>query len=171
MDLINTNVRLRRLSVADKQVIARLCNNKNIWDNLRDSFPIPYSEKDAEEFIKLCMDENPAATFGINYKGDFAGVVGLVKQKDVYRLTAELGYWIGEPFWGLGIATKAVNLIVQYGFDTLGLMRIYSGVFEYNKASQRVLEKAGFNLDCILEKAVIKNGIICDEFRYSILKK
>lgn len=171
MLLVNHDIRLRRLAVTDKEVIARLCNNKKIWDNVRDTFPFPYSEKDAAEFIQRTLSENNQENFGITYKDGLVGVIGLIKQKDIYRLSAEMGYWIGEPYWGKGIATHAVKLAVDYGFNRLGLIRIYSGVFEYNKASQRVLEKAGFKLDGILEKAVIKNDMICDEYRYSIVKK
>ncbi|MFY9228802.1 MAG: GNAT family protein, partial [Bacteroidales bacterium] len=97
--------------------------------------------------------------------------IGLVRQTDVYKLSAEIGYWIGEPYWGMGIATKAVRLITEYGFNTLGLVRIYTGVFDFNKASQRVLEKAGFNLECIFEKSVFKNDKICDEYRYGLINK
>lgn len=171
MNASNSEIRLRRLAVTDKKVIAHLCNNKKIWDNLRDSFPFPYFEKDAEEFIYRSLSENATGTFGITYKGELAGVIGLIRQKDIYRLTAELGYWIGEPYWGLGIATRAVKMIVDYGFRELGLIRIYAGVFDFNKASQRVLKKAGFKLDCICEKGVIKNYVICDENRYSIIKE
>ncbi len=116
------------------------------------------------DFYKMWQTENPQQSFAIEYNGEFAGSIGLVKQNDVYRLTAEIGYWLGEPFWGQGIATKAVKLIAEYGFSQLELIRIYSGVFDFNKASQRVLEKAGFTLECIVEKAVIKNENVCDEY-------
>jgi RimJ/RimL family protein N-acetyltransferase len=111
--------------------------------------------------------ENPPCTFAIEYMGELAGCIGLVKQTDVYKLSAEIGYWIGEPYWGLGIATTAVELLTEYGFHQLGLVRIYSGVFDFNKASQRVLEKAGYQLEGIFEKSVIKNGKICNEYRYA----
>ncbi len=122
------------------------------------------------EFRNICQDENPPVTFAVDYKGELAGCIGLVKQTDVYKLTAEIGYWIGEPYRGLGIATKAVELITEYGFRQLNLVRIYSGVFDFNVASQRVLEKSGFKLEGIFEKSIIKNGRICDEFRYAKTK-
>jgi [ribosomal protein S5]-alanine N-acetyltransferase len=171
MNSTSQEIRLRRLTLSDKTVIAQLCNNKNIWNNLTDRIPFPYLEKDAEVFIRLTLKEVVQYTFGITYKGDLVGVIGLIKQKDVYRLSAEVGYWIGEPYWGLGIATKAARFITDYAFERLGLIRVFSAVFDFNKASQRVLQKAGFKLDCIFEKAVIKNDVICDEYRYSIVKK
>ncbi|MEK7720666.1 MAG: GNAT family protein [Bacteroidota bacterium] len=168
-ELTANSIRLRDFSDLDQVRLAELCNNKKIWDNVRDLLPSPYTEENALEFIRLCQQEVPATTFAIEYKGELAGCIGLVKQTDVYRLGAELGYWIGEPYWGMGIATQAVELITSYGFNKLGLVRIYSGVFEFNSASQRVLEKSGFKLEGISEKSVIKNGEILNEYKYAKL--
>lgn len=164
-------IRLRKFKIVDSSRLAELCNNKNIWNNLRDYLPFPYTEKDAAEYIEYCQSEEPQLTFAIEFNGDFVGSIGLVKQTDVYKLTAEIGYWIGEPYWGLGIATKAVRLITEYGFNHLGLVRIYTGIFDYNKASQRVLEKSGFKLECVFEKSIFKNDKICDEYRYALINK
>jgi RimJ/RimL family protein N-acetyltransferase len=163
------DITLRMLTLADKRCLALLANNKKVWDNLRDYIPFPYTEKNAEEFIVFVKDESPTMTFAIAYQEQFCGVISLVRQADVYRLTAEIGYWIGEPFWNKGIATKAVQLITVYGFNELGLVRIQSGIFEYNKISMRVLEKCGYRKDGVFEKSVIKNGQIWNELRYSIL--
>ncbi len=159
-------IKIRNLKLSDKAELAKLANNKNVWDNLRDYIPYPYMESDAEFFIGLTNKENPKQTFGIEYKGKLSGVIGLVVQKDVYQKSAEIGYWIGEPFWGNGIATRAVELITKYGFDTLHLNRIYTGVFEYNIASMRVLEKNGFKKEGIFKNAIIKNNKVCDEHRF-----
>jgi RimJ/RimL family protein N-acetyltransferase len=166
---IYKTIKLREFRVVDKKRLAELCNNKKIWDNLRDYIPHPYTEKDAEEFIAFCRNENPQLTFAIEIDGEFAGSIGLIRQKDVYRLSAEIGYWLGEPYWGKGIMTEAVRQVTEYGFRWLEFVRIYTGVFDFNRASQRVLEKAGYSLECVSEKALIKNGKICSEYRYSIL--
>ena len=158
---------LRSFLEEDQTRLADLCNNPKIWNNVRDYFPSPYTIQHAAEFITLCRQEIPQTTFAIEYKGELAGCIGLTPQTDVYRLNAEIGYWIGEPYWGCGIATKAVELITAYGFEKLGLIRIYSGVFDFNKASQRVMEKAGFQLECISEKSIVKNGVVCNEHRYA----
>lgn len=160
-------IRLRRLAISDMARLVLIANNRNISDNLRDIFPHPYSEKDAESFIEKTLEENPERTFGIQFNQSLCGVTGLVPQDDVYRISAELGYWVAEDYWGLGIATEAVRLITEYGFQKLGLIRIYSGVFESNKPSMRVLEKNGFMKDCVLKKTIIKNDIIMNEHRYS----
>ncbi|MCK9641312.1 MAG: GNAT family N-acetyltransferase [Prolixibacteraceae bacterium] len=168
-ELTNGHIRLREFSELDQVRLAELCNNKKIWDNVRDLLPSPYTEQNALEFIRLCRQDVPTTTFAIEYQGELAGCIGLVKQTDVYRLSAEIGYWIGEPYWGLGIATEAVGLLTEYGFGQLDLVRIFTGVFDFNKASQRVLEKSGFKLEGVFEKSVIKNGLIHNEFRYAKL--
>lgn len=161
-------VTLRKLNLSDKTQIAQLANNKKIWDNVRDYFPHPYSEKDAEAFLKL-QDEEIQQNFAIDYKGEFCGIIGLILQKDVYRKSAEMGYWLGEPFWNKGIATEAVGQIVKYGFQNLKLIRIFAGAFEFNVASMKVLEKNGFKKEGISKKSVFKNDKIWDEHRYYLL--
>lgn len=162
------NIRLRKFMGSDKSRLAVLANNIKIWKNVRDLLPHPYHKSDAEAFISSVKDENPQLTFAIEYSGEFCGAIGLSPQSDVYRKTAEIGYWIGEPFWGKGIASTAVKLLTQYGFEKLKLVRIYTGVFEYNIASMRVLEKNGYTKDAIFRKSIYKEGKIIDEHRYSI---
>jgi len=169
--MIDGNLNLRPFIDSDANALAMLCNNIRIWNNLRDYIPFPYTEQNATDFIKYCQNENPQLTFAIEYNGEFAGSIGLVAQTDVYKLTAELGFWIGEPFWGKGIATKAVRLMTEYGFNNLGLIRIFAGVFDFNKASQRVLEKTGFKLEATFEKSIFKNHQICDEYRYGLINR
>lgn len=161
------HITLQSLKPEDAKPLAILANNKNIWDNVRDYMPHPYSEKDGADFIEMVQKEDPTHTFGIRYNEELAGVVGLVAQEDVYRKSAEIGYWIGEPFWGKGIATQAVHILTNYGFDHLGLLRIYAGVFEYNMGSMKVLEKNGYHKEGIFKKALIKNEQIWDEHRYA----
>ncbi len=157
---------LRKLTFSDKVILAELLNNKKIWDNLRNRIPYPYQEKDAENFINLINNDNLQHVFAIEYDENFCGVIGLEVQKDVYEKSAELGYWIGEPFWGKGIATESVKLITEIGFNTLNLLRIYAGVFEFNIASMKVLEKNVFLKEGVFRKAIFKNGKIFDEHRY-----
>lgn len=167
MTLKHQRIKLRKLIPEDKKDLAQLANNKKIFDNVRDFFPFPYTEKDAIEFINTCKKEDPPCTFAIEYRQELAGVIGLLLQSDVYRKSAEIGYWLGEPFWNKGIATEAVKLMTDYTFNTLKMVRIYTGVFDFNKASQRVLEKCGYKLEGIFEKSIFKNNKICNEYRYA----
>jgi [ribosomal protein S5]-alanine N-acetyltransferase len=164
------DILLRPLTDDDKTAMAKLLNNKKVWDNLRDYIPYPYSESDAQFFIDLVKIEKPQMTFSIDFKEEFCGIIGLVGQKDVYQKTAEIGYWIGEPFWNKGIATTAVKLITEYGLNQLNFIRIHTGVFEYNLGSMKVLEKNGYEKDGIFKKSVFKNGKVWNEHRYSKIK-
>jgi len=168
--LTRDNITLRPLDDDDKEQLALLANNKKVWDNLRDLMPYPYTIDNAIFFISLAKQEDPLLTFAIEFDGQLAGIIGLFPQQDVYKKTAEIGYWIGEPFWNKGIATKAVKLMTDYAFDQLGFIRIHTGVFEYNLASMKVLEKCGYKKDGVFEKAIIKNDQVWDEHRFSIVK-
>lgn len=95
----------------------------------------------------------------------------LIPQYDVYRINAEIGYWIGEPYWGKGYATEAVRLLIKFAFEELDLLRIYAKIYEYNIGSMKVLEKTGFEKEAIIKSSVIKEGQIVDEHLYSIRKK
>lgn len=163
------DVTLRRPDPADNHIIAELANNRKVWDNLTDIMPHPYSVADANTFINMAVTSDINRIFAIEQGGKLAGIIGLHGQAGVFRLTAEIGYWIGEPYWNRGIATKAVRLLTRYGIKQMGLLRIFANVYDFNKASQRVLEKAGYKLDCIAKKAIIKNGVILDDYRYSFL--
>lgn len=166
----NTKVTIRPFVMEDKKRIALLLNNRKIWDNLRDYIPHPYTVKDAEAYITFCNEADPPTNFAIEYQGELVGSIGLVLKTDVYRKSAEIGYWLGEDYWGKGIASHAVKLMVDYGFQHLDIVKIYSGIFSFNVASQKVLEKNGFEKEGILKKAIYKNGQFCDEIRYSKLK-
>ena len=169
MELNSGDIKLRPLRYGDKETLAKLANNKKIWKNLRDMFPHPYSIVDAEKFIDSVKLQEPQVTFAIDYKHQFAGIIGMILQSDVYRKGAEIGYWIGEPFWNKGISTTALSLVTSYGFEELKLIRLYAGVFNFNVASKRVLEKCGYQLEGISRNAVFKNNKIFDEYRYAKL--
>lgn len=160
-------VTIRKFRRSDKFRMAEIANNEKVAANLRDAFPSPYTLEDAQKFISMCLRQVPYGIFAIEFEGEYVGNIGLHRQGDVYRKTAELGYFIVEPYWHKGITPRAVNLICEYGFRELDVIKIFSGVFSFNTASQRVLEKCGFTLEAVLKAAVIKNGKICDEYRYA----
>ncbi|MBO2010855.1 GNAT family N-acetyltransferase [Hymenobacter negativus] len=168
--LQSNNVVLRRLEAADQAALARLANNKKIWDQLRDYIPFPYSSQHAADFIALTRQEPVPMTFGIEARGCLSGVVGLVGLSDVYRKTAEIGYWIGEPFWNQGLASAAVGLATHHAVQHLGFTRVHAGVFAYNVASMRVLLKNGYVREGIFQKAVFKNEQVWDEHRFAFVK-
>jgi [ribosomal protein S5]-alanine N-acetyltransferase len=165
MELKSGNVELRSLLESDAPRLAELANNEKIGRNLRDGFPYPYTREDASIFIKQFMDVR--SFFAILYKGEYVGNISLSPCDNVYRKSAEIGYFIGEPYWNKGIATVAVKLITDYGFKELGFARIHTGVYAYNPASQRVLEKCGYVKEGIFRKSIFKNNQLWDEVRYA----
>jgi len=164
------DVVLRELMDFDIPKLAEYANNKKVFNNLRDAFPHPYSLEDAQRFKAMIDRQDQKTIFAIEYRGEYAGNIGLHLATDVYRKSAEIGYFIGEPFWNRGITTRAVHLITEWGFNNLDIVRIFTGVFAFNMASQRVLEKCGFTREAIFSKAIFKNGVICDEVRYAKIK-
>ncbi len=163
----NEDVILRDLEEMDIFKLAEYANNKKVSVNLRDAFPSPYTVENAKEFVEMVNKQNPKTFFAIEYRGEYVGNISLSVGTDVYRNSAEIGYFIGEPFWNKGIATKAVNLMTDFGFEKLGIVRIYTGVFGFNKSSQRVLEKCGFSKEAIFKSSITKNGKIYDEIRFA----
>lgn len=156
---------LRQWQKADRYVLAELANNIKIWNNVRDRMPHPYNLHHASTFIKYCRKQRPPHVLAIEVNGDPAGCIGLELQDDISRISAELGYWIGENYWGRGIATEAVKQMLEYTFTTFPrLIRIYARVFKSNTASMRVLEKNGFHLESVQHRSAIKNNMITDEY-------
>ncbi len=167
LKLISGFIELRSLQHADAPRMAELANNKLVSQNLRDGFPHPYTLDDAVNFIEKYNAHPTIVLFAITYKGEYTGNISLLPGTDVYSNSAEIGYFIGEPFGNKGITTIAVNLIVDYAFSTLKIARIHTGIFEYNIASQRVLEKCGFEKEGVFKKSVFKMGKLWDEVRYA----
>ncbi|MEI6948744.1 GNAT family protein [Paraflavisolibacter sp. H34] len=161
---------LRSFQPGDVDSMARYANNFNIWLNLRNSFPYPYSPADAAAFIGVCRHQQPPSNLCIDLNGECVGVVGFIPQPDVYRKTADLGYWLGEPFWGKGIMTTAVKKTTEYIFEQFDIIRIFAGVFSWNPASMNVLKKAGFTEECVFRKSIFKNGHILNEHRFCLLR-
>ncbi len=155
---------LREWKKSDSTALAKIANNKKIWDNVRDRLPYPYTGQDAKEWLTLVKKQKIVTTFCIEADGELAGSIGFTLKEDVYRKSAEIGYFIGENFWGRGIATEAIRQLVDYIEKNFDLVRIYAEVFEYNKASMKVLEKNGFYLESIRKKAAIKNNIVINDF-------
>ncbi len=164
------NIILRPFYTTDAGVLAGLLNNKKIWDNLRDYIPFPYSIDDAISFIKQTQKEDPQMSFAIEYDQQFCGAIGLTGQSDVYKRTAEIGYWLGEPYWNKGIATLSVKLLTDYALNELQFIRVHTGVFEYNVGSMKVLTKNGYTKDGVFRKSILKNGHVFDEYRFSKIK-
>jgi ribosomal-protein-alanine N-acetyltransferase len=171
MHLTRSATTVRTWRADDAPALARNANNRKIWINVRDRFPSPYTIEDAEGWVRHCARAMPSTDFAIEVDGEAAGGIGVVLHDDVERVSAELGFWLGEPFWGRGVMTDAVSLFVPWAFPQFALTRIYAHVFSYNVGSARVLEKAGFLREGLLRRAVIKEGRILDEWLYACVRE
>ncbi len=161
---------IRSFTAADAAAIVKYANSRRISVNLRDRFPYPYTRADADAFLSAALSQRPESDFAIASAQEVIGGVGYHRQSDVYRLSAEVGYWVGEPFWGRGIATRAVRALTEWVFATTPVVRLYAHVFEWNPASARVLEKVGFQLEGRMRRSVIKEGKIIDQLVYALVR-
>ena len=160
---------IRSFRPGDAAAIAKYANNRRVWLNLRDRFPHPYFREHAEAWITQCLRQAPETSFAIASAEEAVGGIGLTPQEDVHRHSAEVGYWLGEPFWGRGIATSALRAVTEYAFAEFELVRLYAYVFEWNRASARVLEKAGYTYEGRLRKSAIKDGKSIDQLLYALV--
>ena len=165
-------VKIRSWELSDAKDLAVALSNKNVQNNLRDGLPYPYTEKDGAEFISAMLnaDKNDTFAFAITADEKVIGSIGVFRQANIHRKTAELGYYIAEEYWGKGIMTEAVRQICNYVFENSDIIRIYAEPFATNFASCRVLEKAGFQLEGTLRSNAVKSGKVMDMKMYSLIK-
>lgn len=154
----------------DAAALAVHANNRNIWLNVRDRFPHPYTGRDARTFLRSVLAERPETNFAIEVDGAAVGGIAFRVQTDVERVSAELGYWLGEKYWGRGIATTAVRAVTEHALTTHALHRVFALPFAHNRASARVLEKAGFTLEGVLRSSAIKEGRVLDQLLYARIR-
>jgi len=152
--------------------IAKHANNQAVAKNLRNIFPYPYTIEDSKTYINICINSDKTRNYpkAIVVNGEAVGTIGVFLQDDVYYKTAELGYWLGEAFWDKGIMSAAVKQICDLAFEEYDIVRIFAEPFAHNIGSRKVLEKAGFQLEGVLQKSVCKNGRIFDSCIYAITK-
>jgi ribosomal-protein-alanine N-acetyltransferase len=160
---------LRPWRKGDEPALARHANNRKVWLNLRDGFPHPYTLLHAAAWIEGSLAPHPGLRFAIEVDGEAAGSVGALPLQDVHRQTAEIGYWLAEPFWGRGIMTEVVRACTARAFRELDLVRIQAAVYAWNPASMRVLEKCGYVREGVLRKSVLKDGQLIDSVLYASL--
>ncbi len=162
---------LREWGESDIPSLVRYANNRNVWINLRDRFPHPYTKADGEAWIALRAKDVAQTQFAIASSEEAIGGIGVELQTDDERRSAEIGYWLAEPFWNLGIMTLAARAVTEYAFTEFDLVRIYTTVVDWNPASARVLEKAGYSFEGRLRKSVTKEGKLADRLLYAIVRE
>lgn len=166
---MNTMIHLREYQQNDIDSIVTLANNKKVAQYLSDTFPHPYTQKDAEWWITTGCKKG--INLAIEWNGQYVGGVGAVPREGEKRYTAVVGYWVGEPFWGKGITHQALVQLTQNIFANTDIVRLEASVYHPNHASMRVLEKAGYWQEAILEQAIYKNGEFYNEHIFIKLKR
>ena len=164
---LGNDCQIRSFRPDDAPALAQYTNNRKIWLNLRDAFPHPYRLQDAAAWIRMAGRQYPEVSFAIASPNEVIGGIGLGLQTDVNYRSSEIGYWLGEPFWGRGIATAALSALTDYAFANYDLIRLFAYVFEWNPASMRVLEKAGYAYEGRLRKSATKDGQTVDQLLYA----
>jgi ribosomal-protein-alanine N-acetyltransferase len=159
---------LRPFVLSDLNSLVKHANNYNIAKNLSNKFAFPYTTDHGMAFINLALSATPAEIFAITINNEVVGSIGVHPKTDIHCKNAEIGYWIAEEYWGNGIIPEAVKQMVNYGFKTFDITRIYASTYEVNTGSQRVLEKAGFVLEAEFKETLYKNGTIYNEVVYGI---
>lgn len=154
---------LRPWQMSDAASLVEIANNPAIFQRVRDAFPSPYTHSDAVNWISSAAKIKPPESFAIEYQGQLAGTIGYIPGTDVYVKTCEIGYFIGERFWGKGIATESIRLLTEHIWSLQKYVRIHAFVFSNNPASERVLQKNGFILESTRTKAVYKNHELLDD--------
>jgi RimJ/RimL family protein N-acetyltransferase len=161
------NCRIRSWRAGDEDSLVRNANNKRVWLNLMDTFPYPYTVADARSWIASSSTADPELNFAIEFNESAVGGVGVELHGGVLARTGSFGYWVGEPYWRKGIATAVVSAFVPAVMKQYALIRLEAHVFSWNDASMRVLEKCGFRREALLEKRIVKDGMVLDEVVYA----
>lgn len=154
----------------DLYSLVRHANNRNIWINVRDRFPYPYREDHGREFLTRTTTQTPVTTWAIEVNGEAAGGIGLMLMTDVERVSAEIGYWLGEIYWGRGVTTDALRAVTEQAFRHFELLRVFALPFADNRGSIRVLEKVGYRLEGRMPQSAIKDGVVRDQLMYGAYK-
>lgn len=165
------NFTLRPFKESDLESLVKYANNYNIAKNLTGKFPHPYTVENGRQFIAIANKNKPHNILSIDVNGEVVGAIGIHPQEDIMCKNAEMGYWLAEPFWGKGIVTSAVKQMTEYGFKNWDIDRIYARPFGSNIGSQKVLEKAGFQLEARFKNTIFKFGEYQDELFYAVRRE
>jgi ribosomal-protein-alanine N-acetyltransferase len=170
MELRSAECVVRTYRLDDAASLAKHGNNRRIWENLRDRFPHPFTEANGVAYITHVLENPDTPSFAIEVDGQAVGGISLHVGTDIERIGAEIGYWLGEEFWGRGIMTSAIRLVTSYAFNERKLIRVFAIPFTANLASCRALEKVGYQREALMRRSALKDGTIRDQYLYAIVQ-
>jgi [ribosomal protein S5]-alanine N-acetyltransferase len=159
---------LRSWREGDQPSLVRNADDREIWRNLRDRFPSPYTDAAADQWVGFASSRDPLTDLAIDVDGEAVGGIGIMLQEDVERCSAEIGYWLGRHYHGAGVMTQALRAMTGYAFTTFRLTRIYAVPFDFNAASIRVLEKAGYSREGVLRRSAVKEGRVVNQILFGV---
>lgn len=171
MEINFDEYKVRSYTHSDISSLVKYANNYNISRWLKDSFPFPYTEEEAVVWLATCSSQQPETCFAIADSNELIGGIGFHIREDVFRFNAEIGYWLGEPFWGKNIVSRAVKEMTHFIFTNFNINRIYANVFDGNPASAKVLTKCGYRREAVLIKSVFKENKFIDQHIYALLRE
>jgi ribosomal-protein-alanine N-acetyltransferase len=161
---------IRGWRLEDASSLLLYANNRNVWRNLYDVFPHPYTRQDADRWLALATTAQPNTHLAIEVGQTAVGGVGVTIGEGQFRHVGSVGFWLGEPYWGRGIMSEVLPAITADAFERLGLTRLSATVFEWNPASMRVFEKAGYSREGVLRRSIAKDGQILDQVVFAKLR-
>ena len=164
---LGAGLRVRLWRKDDLSALLRHANNPKIAANLRDQFPSPYTRRDGIDYLNDVRAMQVPLSFAVEYGGEAVGGIGFKVGTDISRLSAEVGYWLGEDYWGRGLMTGAMRATCDWAFDNYRVIRLFATVFPQNVASIRVLEKSGFEREGLMRRSAIKHEVVLDQVLYS----
>ena len=167
------NCTIRKWRLSDAGDLAAALSNPRVLNNLRDGLPYPYTQRDAEDYIRamLSADENNTFAFAVTVEDRCIGSIGAFRQGNIHSRTAELGYYLAEEYWGQGLMTQAIGKLCRWVFENTDILRIYAEPFSYNTGSCRALEKAGFHYEGLMKNNAVKNGKLLDMKLYAFTRE
>ncbi|NLI92309.1 MAG: GNAT family N-acetyltransferase [Peptococcaceae bacterium] len=167
MNIVLKKCVLREWRWEDKDSLIKNADNIKVARMVKDRFPYPYDETAADNWLKIATHDFPQTNFAIVIKDQAVGGISFESQGDIFRRSAEIGYWLGEDYWNKGVMTEAVKAITAFAFQNFDLCRLYAGVFATNPASVRVLEKSGYIFEGRLRKSITKFGQTIDQLLFA----
>ncbi len=162
---------LRSFLYGDAPALVKHGDDIEVAKYLRDSFPSPYTIEHARAWIQYVKEHESDTRFVIANKDEAIGEIGFVRQDDVHRFSAEIGYWLSQEHWGNGVMSKAVSQVSQYAFEKFEIIRLFADVVEHNQGSSRVLEKCGYKLEGVFQKHIYKDSDFHDQLVYALVRE
>jgi RimJ/RimL family protein N-acetyltransferase len=156
--------------MGDAESLQRHADSRDVSMQLRDRFPYPYTIEQARAFLGWITRQPSPTVWAIDVAREAVGGIGIELRTDVERVSAEIGYWLGQKYWNRGIATDALKAVTAEAFKRFDITRLYAVPFADHVASIRVLEKAGYVREGHMRHSAIKNGLIRDQLLYATYK-